>query len=213
MSTKTLNEANFFEIVKGRRSVREYDSSFQMTKDEVEELIQEAMLAPSAGNLQPTRYFVIHDIESKNQLYPIANNQAQVTTASVVIAILGDLEGHKNAEEIYWKAAELGYMTYATKEQFVKNFAALFPRFSNQDMRELVTFDAGLAAMQLMLAAKAKGYETNPMSGFDKTRFSKEFGIEDRYVVMALVTIGNGVKEGHPTTRLPVEKVTFWHNK
>lgn len=55
--------------------------------------------------------------------------------------------------------------------------------------------------------------ETNPMSGFDKARFSKEFGIEDRYVVMALVTIGKGVKEGHPTTRLPVEKVTFWYNK
>lgn len=75
-----------------------------------------------------------------------------------MIAILGDLEGHKNAEEIYGKAAELGYMTHAIKEQFVKNFAALFPRFSNQDMRELVTFDAGLAAMQMMLAAKAKGY-------------------------------------------------------
>lgn len=211
MKNATNHNVNFFDIVRGRRSVREYDSAYKMTKEEVEEIIKDAIIAPSAGNLQPTRYMIIHDEESKNRLYPIANHQAQVKSASVVIAILGDLEGHTKAEEIYGEAAEKGYMTHEVKNTIVKNYSALFSRLSNENLRELVTFDAGLATMQLMLAARARNYETNPMSGFDKEKFSKEFGVEDRYVVMALVTIGKGVKPGHPTTRLPIEQVTFWY--
>jgi hypothetical protein len=62
----------------------------------------------------------------------------------------------------------------------------------------------------VILVARAKGFETNPMSGFDKERFAKEFELEDRYVPMALIPIGKGAKAGHPTTRLPIDKGIFW---
>lgn len=86
----------------------------------------------------------------------------------------------------------------------------MFSKMDQQVIREIITFDAGLAAMQLMLVARAKGLETNPMSGFDKARFAIEFELEDRYVPMVLIPIGKAAKEGHATTRLPIDKVTFW---
>lgn len=44
--------------------------------------------------------------------------------------------------------------------------------------------NASLAAMQLMLAAKGKGWDTCPMVGFDKERFIKEFNVDERYTLL-----------------------------
>jgi nitroreductase len=65
--------------------------------------------------------------------------------------------------------------------------------------------------MQLMLVARAKGYDTVPMGGYDKEKFKEAFGISDRFVPIMLIALGKAAKPGHPTTRLPIEDVTFFN--
>ena len=38
-------------------------------------------------------------------------------------------------------------------------------------MKDIVNIDSSLMAMQLMLTAKAHGYDTNPIGGFDKRKY------------------------------------------
>jgi nitroreductase len=77
-------------------------------------------------------------------------------------------------------------------------------------LKSIALVDGGLVSMQLMLAAKAKGYDTVPMGGYDADKFKEAFDVPQRWAPVMLIALGKAAKEGHPTTRLPLEEVAFW---
>ncbi|MFC4302492.1 nitroreductase family protein [Cohnella boryungensis] len=208
---QTAQSQSYSEVVLGRRSVRHYDPTFKISKEEMTELLQEALRAPSSSNLQPWRLLVIDSQPLKEKLLPIANNQRQVVDASAVIAVLGDLESYKLAEKIYSGAFEAGYMSEETKNAFVTNSTNLYSSLPPEIARKIVHTDGGILSMQLMLSAKARGYDTVPMGGYNAAKFMEAFGIEERYVPIMLIAIGKAAQEGHPSTRLSVEDVVRWN--
>lgn len=204
-------EAQFFDVIQDRRSVRYYDSEVKISREEMKDILQLATLAPSGANLQPWRFLVIDSQELKQKLLPIANSQQQVIEASAVIAILGDLEGYKLAEKVYGMAVDAGYMPEETAKSFVERYQRLFASMSPENVLRKVFIDSGLVSMQLMLVARAKGYDTVPMGGFDQVKFVEAFDIPARYAPVMLIAIGKAVKPGHRTVRLPIEDVTFFN--
>ncbi|WP_416296206.1 nitroreductase family protein [Paenibacillus illinoisensis] len=204
-------EAQFFDVIQDRRSVRYYDSEVKISREEMKDILQLATLAPSGANLQPWRFLVIDSQELKQKLLPIANSQQQVIEASAVIAILGDLEGYKLAEKVYGMAVDAGYMPEETAKSFVERYQRLFASMSPENVLRKVFIDSGLVSMQLMLVVRAKGYDTVPMGGFDQVKFVEAFDIPARYAPVMLIAIGKAVKPGHRTVRLPIEDVTFFN--
>ncbi|MDF2837378.1 MAG: nitroreductase family protein [Paenibacillus sp.] len=207
----TKQALEFSQVVKERRSVRQYDKSYKIAKEELQSLLAEATLAPSSANMQPWKFMVIDDQDLKEQLLPIANNQQQVADASAVIAVLADLEYVEQVEKIYGAAVDAGYMEVAVKETLVANITRVMGSLDASLIKEVALFDCGLVSMQLMLSAKARGYDTVPMAGFDKSKFVEAFNIPARYAPTILIAVGKAAAPGHPTTRLPVEDVTFWN--
>lgn len=210
-TTTAPAEITFSDVIRDRRSVRSYDPSYKIPREELAAILGEAVLAPSSSNLQPWRFLVIDDDKLKEKLLPIAWNQQQVVEASAIIAVLGDLESYKLAEKIYNRAHEAGYMPEATKNSFVERCIAIYGSLSKEDATKIVSTDGGLVSMQLMLAAKARGYDTVPMGGYDAAKFAEAFGISERYVPIMLIAIGKAAKPGHPTVRLFVDEVTSWN--
>ena len=203
---------DFDQIVNGRRSIKLYDPTVKISREEMSEIIAQASRAPSSINLQPWRFLVIDSEEGKEKLLPLASfNSNQVKTSSAVIAIFGDLNNFDYAEEIFGKAVELGYMPAEVKEMQLNYFTPLFEEISKEQMKDTVMLDSGLVAMQLMLVARSYGYDTNPIGGYDKERIAEVFGMDkERYVPVMLISIGKGVNEGYPSYRLPVEAITTW---
>lgn len=97
--TNSVKTNDFNEILTGRRSIRKYDPSVKISKEEMTEILTEATLAPLAKF-----------------------NQSQVETSSAMIALFGDLNNFDNAEEIYGTAVERGFMPAEVKEDQMKNF-------------------------------------------------------------------------------------------
>ncbi len=210
-STQTVEQQQFFNVIQDRRSVRSYDPQAKILREEMNEILQQATLAPSAANLQPWRFLVIDSQELKQKLLPIANDQQQVIEASAVIAVLGDLEGYKLADKIYGMAVDAGYMPAETATSFVERYQGLFKSMPRETVRQKISIDAGLVSMQLMLVARAKGYDTVPMGGYDQAKFVEAFDIPERYATIMLIAIGKAAKPGHPTVRLPIEDVAFFN--
>jgi nitroreductase len=204
-------EQSFMEVVKERRSVRHYDPAVNISEEELKDILTEAALAPSGANMQPWKFIVFNDQALKEQLLPIANNQQQVVDASAVIAVLGDLEYIQQVDSVYDASVEAGYMTKEVKDSLVTNMKGMLGSMDSQYIKDGVMFDCGLLSMQFMLAAKARGYDTVPMAGYDKNKFIEAFDIPDRYVPTILISIGKASQPGHPTTRLPIDELTFWN--
>ncbi|MBQ4866319.1 nitroreductase family protein [Priestia megaterium] len=207
MTTKDFNE-----IALKRRSIKKYDPSVKISREEMEEILTEAMRAPSSVNMQPWRFVVIETPEGKEKLAELAKfNSEQVHTSSAVIAVFGDMNNVEYADEIFGKAVELGYMPQDIKEQQLNFFKPIYENMPKADMKDIVLIDSGLVSMQLMLVARAHGYDTNPIGGYEKELIAEAFGLDkERYLPIMLISIGKAASEGHASYRLPVNTVTSW---
>lgn len=201
----------FSDVIRERRSVRHYQPDVKISREEIKEMLAEATLAPSSSNLQPWRFLVIDDQALKEKLLPIAFNQQQVVDASAIIAVLGDYEGYKQAENIYGAAVEKGFMSDEVKNTLEGNIERRYADRERELIKRIALVDGGLVSMQFMLVAKARGYDTVPMGGYNMEEFKEAFHLTDRYEPIMLIAVGKASQPGHPTTRLPVDEVTFWN--
>lgn len=203
---------DFLEVIKSRRSVRYYDPSVKISREEMTQMLEEATLAPSSVNMQPWRFVVIESEEAKAKLLPLAKfNGHQVETSAAVVAVFGDLNFTEFADEIFSKAVELGYMPQDIKDQQLASYLPLLNGMPTEMKRDSVLIDAGLVSMQFMLVARAHGYDTNPIGGYEKDKVAEAFGIDpERHVPVMLISIGKAAKPGHSSARLDVARTTEW---
>ena len=211
MQTKQKTN-NFNEIVNGRRSIKQYDPTVKISREEMSEILTQASKAPSSINMQPWRFLVIDSDEGKETLAPLASfNKDKIMSSSAVIAVFADRNNFDYAEEIYGKAVEHGYMPQEMKEFQLSYFKPLYEGATDEQMKDIILLDSGLVSMQLMLVARAYGYDTNPIGGYDKEQIAEAFGMEkERYVPVMLITIGKALNEGFQSYRLPVDAITTW---
>ncbi|GIP39502.1 putative NAD(P)H nitroreductase YdgI [Paenibacillus sp. J31TS4] len=214
MTTQTTLAAvaDFHSVVQSRRSVRRYEPDFRIPREELETIIERAAkAAPSSSNMQPWRFLVVTDPELKQRMLPVANNQQQVVNASAVLVLLADKQMYEKADEIYGAARDAGYMTEELSRQFAENSRRTYSSIPAERLLEIIVFDAGLVAMQLMLQARAMGYDTVPMGGYNREALRELLAIPDRYHPTILLPIGKAAVPGHPTARLPISGLTYWN--
>lgn len=199
---------NIFEAMTERRSTKNYDPDIEIPTEELVEILEYAGRAPSAWNLQQWHFLTFHNKEAQEKLLPIAYNQQQIVDASAVIAVLGDLEANKNTDPVFDPSIEKGEMTAELKDILTGQIEGAYSR--DQYPRDAAFSNASLAAMQLMLAAKGKGWDTCPIGGFNPQKLMEEFDVSERYIPIMLITIGKPVKEARKTDRLDIKSLITW---
>ncbi|WP_128895816.1 nitroreductase family protein [Longirhabdus pacifica] len=198
---------NIYDVMTARQSVKKYVKDHQISEQELEEILTLAAKAPSSWNLQHWRYLVITSQEMKEKILPIAYNQQQVVESSATVVLLGDLEANKTGKVLYGEALKQGFLTQELHDTLLQQIDW---SYSNPEIaKSEAVLNASLSGMQLMLAAKAKGYDTCPMGGFDKEAIVKELNIPDRYIPVMLITIGKQAEPARPTGRLPLDQLVI----
>lgn len=157
--------------------------------------------------MQPWRFLVIDSDEGKQNLAPLASfNQTQVLTSSAIIAVFYDAHNVEYMDEIF-----NGYMPQDIKDMQLQQARSYYASLTPSALRDINLLDSGLVSMQLMLVARAHGYDTNPMAGYDKERIAEVFGMDkERFQPVMLISMGKASKEGYPSYRLPVDTITRW---
>ena len=199
---------DFSDIVYNRRSIRNFDPSVKIPREELLEILDKTVTAPSSVNMQPWRFVVVDSEEGKEKLTPfVSYNGVQNETAMVLI--FADLKSQERAEEIYGKAVAQGKMPEEVKEKQLSSIVPMYENAPREMMNEIVHIDASLAAMQLMLVARSYGYDTNAIGGYKKDGLAKAFGLdEDRHVPILIIAFGKANEEGFESVRLDASDVT-----
>ncbi len=83
---------DFWQVIKKRKSVRSFDSTREVSDNDIEKMIKAANCAPSAGGIYPTEFMVIKDKERKIELAKAALGQMFIAEAPVVMVVVADLE-------------------------------------------------------------------------------------------------------------------------
>lgn len=79
----------FSEVLARRRSVRHFNTKLAVSDADVKALLQAAVGAPTAGNIQPWRFVVLRSLESRERL-AAAMHQRWAASAPVVIVVAVD---------------------------------------------------------------------------------------------------------------------------
>ena len=197
----------FFDVIKGRKSVKYFDPNVKIKREEIIEMLNEANLAPSSCNLQPWRYIVVDTPEGKEKLGSANYNKIQNDTSAAMIIVLGDLNHYGKFDEIYGEAVEKGYMTEEGKDGFEKGMGPQLENLPTDKNREGVYFDCGLWTMQFANIAYAKGYDTNIIGGFVREKVAELFELEENLIPVMLIALGKKEKDARPTVRMKAENL------
>ena len=77
------------EIIKKRKSIRNYDPKRNVSDEQIKELLAAAMLAPSACNLRPWEFIAINNRDILNKITNIHPHTQMLKTASCAILVCG----------------------------------------------------------------------------------------------------------------------------
>ena len=181
-----------FEAIYGRRAVKHFDPEHRMTDAEVTKLLEATIQAPTSFNIQHWRFVIVKDPELRRKMRQHGNDQAQMTDASLLVLMTADVLAWKKDPARYWRDAP--------KEvaELLVGWMGPFHDGKDQLQRDEAQRSIGMAMQTLMLAAKAMGYESCPMIGFDHEAVAQLIALPDDHCLGPMVAIGKGTKAPWP---------------
>lgn len=192
------------QAIRSRRAVRAYDPAHRLSAAEQRELLELAMLSPTAFNLQHWRFLVVEDADLRRQIRAAAWDQAQVTDAALLVVLCADLaSGEKQASRV-WRDAPA-----AVRDALLPAIDAIY-RDQAQNQRDEAMRSCGIAAQSLMLAARGMGYDSCPMDGFDFAEVARLINLPADHCIGLMVAVGRGLAPAGPRIgRLAYDEVVL----
>jgi nitroreductase len=183
---------NTFDAIRERRSIKHYDPAHQFTQQEFDQLIDLAMLSPSSFNIQHWRLVNVTDKALRTKLREAAFDQAQVTDGSLLLAITVDIKAWEKDPMRYWVNAP------KAAQDIVIPWITPFYSGNEQLQRDEAMRSAGIILQTMMLSAKAMGYDSCPMVGFDFNKVSELIKLPSAYALAAMLVVGKATQPAWP---------------
>lgn len=181
------------EAIYQRRAIKGFDPNHKITEDDEKKLLEATIQAPTSFNIQHWRFVILRDTELRQKIRKeLGFDQAQMTDASLLILFTADMKAWEKGVERYWKNApeQVSNMMVGMTGDFYKDREWL--------QRDEAQRSIGMAMQTLMLAAKAMGYDSCPMIGFDIEKLAELINLPEDYVMGPMVAIGKKVKDPWP---------------
>ncbi|MCK3655416.1 nitroreductase [Pasteurellaceae bacterium Macca] len=203
-----------FETIRQRKTIKLFNQQVKISREEMAEMLALAQLAPSKANLQPWRFVVVDDTQQKQALSQlVAFNGPPCESAAAAVLILADRQYDQLLENIVQRSVETGCLHENFKARSLNFLRSLHQGLTEQDLRDQVLIDTSLSAMQLMLVAKAKGYDSHAIGVFDRDAVLELLEVDaSRYLPVMLLAIGKAAVPALPSARLNLEQTVAWNS-
>ncbi len=177
-----------FSAITARRSIKKFDPEHRMGEDEIERLLGAAILSPTSFNIQNWRFVAVTDAGVKAEIRRAGWNQAQYTDGSLLLIVCGDREAYRRDPARYWVNAPEGARSYI--------LPAIESAYGPDETlrRDENLRSGGMAAQTIMLAAKAMGYDTCPMIGFDFAAVARIIALPPDHDIVMAVAVGRALE-------------------
>lgn len=198
---------DFTDIVMQRYATKKFDGR-KIPEEEIDKLLDLVRFAPSALNLQPWKIKVITDSQVKEQLKPAAFDQEQISTCSHLFVFCAD----PDYDSLIRRLGDL-LKSHEVPNDIQKNILGMAQHFVEQ-MTPEQRFSWSQAQTYLALGnalngAKALGFDSCPMGGFDPAEFARILKIPAPLVPVMLCPVGYAADTPMPKIRFPREDVLF----
>jgi len=193
---------NVSTAIQERRAEKMFDPTFTISEQQVTDLLDKAILSPTAFNIQNWRIVNVKDPALRQKIREVAWNQDKVTDASLLFILCADLNAGAKEPARYWAGAPQMY-----QDMLIPAIDAYY-RDKPQVQRDEAMRSCGIIAMSIMLLAQEQGWYSCPMDGFDFDAVGKLIKLPEDHVVSMMITIGKRTQESFPRVgKLPLSEV------
>lgn len=183
-------EKKLSEVIFSRRATPSFDGE-PIPPEDLHQILQAGLHAPSGYNMQPWRFIVVQSPEQKKRLRAASYNQGKVEEASAMIVACGDADGwRKDLDEMLQLGLD-GGMPEGYAEQARVSVPNYLSSFTSEQMHGWLNKHVMIALTHMMLMAEVMGYDTAPMEGFEQEKVHEVLRLPLSYWVVALLGIGH----------------------
>lgn len=197
----------FSEIVMSRYATKKFDGR-TIPPAKVDELLEMVRFAPSAINLQPWKIRIVTDKKTKEELRPAAFDQEQITTCSHLLVFCADPDYDSLISRLATLLKKSG--TPEEMQRMVVDMATQFTVSMSPDQKlawsQAQTY---LAVGNALNGAKALGFDSCPMGGFDPREVLRILKIPPPLVPVLLCPLGYAADKPMPKVRFAKEDIIF----
>lgn len=197
---------NFLKVASERYACKRF-SGRKVPEEKIEALLELIRLSASSYNTQPWRVVVVTDEKTKRALSPHAVLQPQITTCSHLLVfcvekdrsrVAADLQKAMaaQAETLGERAKALGWVSS------LRVFSKAMP--PNWEDRQVY-----LALGNAINGAKALGFASCPMEGFNPAKFKEILKLPLSWEPLVLCPVGYAADKPHKKVRLAKEQIFF----
>ena len=198
---------NFKEIVMGRYAVKKFDGK-KIDQKKVDELLEMVRFSASSFNIQPWKIKIVSDQATKDKLMAASWNQPQVGSASHILVMCADKDVEAKIDKLEAAMIKGG----ATKDG-IKDYVGMMKGFAKgmDEGKKLVWAQKQvyIALGNALNGAKALGFDSCPMEGFDPVEYSKILHLPANLVPTVVCPIGFAADTPRPKMRFSKEEVFF----
>ncbi len=171
-----------------RYAVKRFDAEKKLSSQQVEDVLQAAVLTPSSYGLQPYKIVVVENKDLRDRLQAASHGQPQVTDASHFLVLCGRKDfNHEYLQDYIERIALQRNTTADTMSGFLKMMEGhLFGKFTEQDRKEWIAKQVYIVLGNIMTACAAMEIDTCPMEGLDSAEYDKILDLDEQNLFTAL---------------------------
>jgi len=198
---------NFKEIVASRYAVKSFNGE-SIPEDKIGELKEMMLLAPTSFNLQPWKVQIVKDTVLKEKLKPVSWNQPQITTSSHVFVICANTDLDALAKRLEKRMLEEGGNPEKSK-MFMGMIWGFLHKLDEPSKLIWAQRQAYIALSHGMNGAKALGFDSCPIEGFDPDAYSEILALPENLVPTVVMPVGYASDSPRPKLRFYTEEMFF----
>lgn len=177
------------QVYDSRRAVNFFDKEKPLAEATLKNIINMAVLAPSAFNLQPWDIIAVRSEEAKQKLHGAANRQPKILDAPATLIIVGNRKGFEASNPVWQDKIDAAGGDPAKVKGAMEAAARLYGATEERTIK-FAESNAGLIAMSILYAAKHYGVDSHPMSGIDFAAVKEAFELEEGKEPVILIALG-----------------------
>jgi len=173
---------SLINALKWRSATKKFNTTKQVSQEDLEKLIEVANLAPTSGGMQPFKLVVVKNKSLQESLVEDSYNQTQVAEAShiLVFAIEENMDGL--VDRYISRAMEARNMTKEDLQGFADSMNYYIGSMDPETKAQWAKTQAFISLGMVMSAAAEMQIDSCPMEGFIPENYQNKLGLKSENV-------------------------------
>ena len=207
-----MNLQTVIDQLNWREAIKSFDPEKKVSDNDFEQLLEVARLTASSYGLQPWKFVVIKNEDTRKQLQAAAYNQSQVGQASHFVVLCAKAKmSEVDVDHYLAMMAETRGIKVEDLAQFKNNLMNLISNKNEVDLQTWSAKQVYIVLGNLLTACAIAGIDACPMEGFDPGKYSEILGLE-KLGLIATVACAIGYRSDDGGSADSRKKVRFSRN-